>query len=196
MQELLPKLGFDPAAPLAAPLWLEIGFGAGEHLAWQAAAHREVLLVGCEVYRNGIASLLAQIESSDLSNIRLWPEDARDLIDRLPDRSVARAFLLFPDPWPKARHAERRFIGPANLASLARIMLPGAELRVATDDPTYLAWTLEHLPAHPDFRWRAGAETDLHRRPADWPPTRYEQKALREGRPPAYLRFERRGEGS
>ena len=154
MQELLPRLGFDPAAPLAAPLWLEIGFGAGEHLAWQAAAHPEVLLVGCEVYRNGIAALLTQIEGRDLSNIRLWPEDARDLIDRLPDRSVARVFLLFPDPWPKSRHAERRFIGPANLDSLARIMLPGAELRVATDDPTYLAWTLEHLPAHPDFRWR------------------------------------------
>jgi len=196
MQELLPKLGFDPAAPLAAPLWLEIGFGAGEHLAWQAAAHPEVLLVGCEVYRNGIASLLAQIESRDLSNIRLWPEDARDLIDRLPDRSVARVFLLFPDPWPKSRHAERRFVGPANLAALARIMVRGGELRVATDDPTYLAWTLEHLPAHPDFRWRAGAEADRHQRPADWPATRYEQKALREGRPPAYLRFERRGGGS
>ena len=125
MQELLPRLGFDPAAPLAAPLWLEIGFGAGEHLAWQAAAHPEVLLVGCEVYRNGIAALLAQIEGRDLSNIRLWPEDARDLIDRLPDRSVARVFLLFPDPWPKSRHAERRFIGPANLDSLARIMVPG-----------------------------------------------------------------------
>ena len=193
MQELLPRLGFDPAAPLAAPLWLEIGFGAGEHLAWQAAAHPEVLLVGCEVYRNGIAALLAQIEGRDISNIRLWPEDARDLIDRLPDRSVARVFLLFPDPWPKSRHAERRFVGPANLDSLARIMSPGAELRVATDDPTYLAWTLEHLPAHPDFRWRAGAEADQHRRPADWPATRYEQKALREGRPPAYLRFERRG---
>jgi tRNA (guanine-N7-)-methyltransferase len=193
MQELLPRLGFDPAAPLAAPLWLEIGFGAGEHLAWQAAAHPEVLLVGCEVYRNGIAALLAQIEGRDPSNIRLWPEDARDLIDRLPDRSVARVFLLFPDPWPKSRHAERRFIGPANLDSLARIMVPGAELRVATDDPTYLAWTLEHLPAHPEFRWRAGAEAEQHRRPADWPPTRYEQKALREGRPPAYLRFERRG---
>jgi len=192
MQELLPRLGFDPAASLAAPLWLEIGFGAGEHLAWQAAAHPEVLLVGCEVYRNGIAALLAQIEGRDLSNIRLWAEDARDLIDRLPDRSVARVFLLFPDPWPKSRHAERRFIGPANLDSLARIMLPGAELRVATDDPTYLAWTLEHLPAHPEFRWAAGAEAEQHQRPADWPATRYEQKALREGRPPAYLRFERR----
>jgi len=148
--------------------------------------------VGCEVYRNGIAALLTQIESRDLSNIRVWPEDARDLIDRLPDRSVARVFLLFPDPWPKSRHAERRFVGPANLDSLARIMAPGAELRVATDDPTYLAWTLEHLPAHPDFRWRPGAEAEQHQRPADWPATRYEQKALREGRPPAYLRFERR----
>ncbi|HXU59039.1 MAG TPA: tRNA (guanosine(46)-N7)-methyltransferase TrmB [Verrucomicrobiae bacterium] len=196
MQELLPKLGFDPAAPLAAPLWLEIGFGAGEHLAWQAAAHPEVLLVGCEVYRNGIASLLTQIESRALPNIRIWAEDARDLIDRLPDRSVERVFLLFPDPWPKSRHAERRFIGPANLDSLARIMTPGAELRVATDDPTYLAWTLEHLPAHPDFRWHAGAEAARHHRPADWPATRYERKALREGRPPAYLRFERRGGGS
>jgi tRNA (guanine-N7-)-methyltransferase len=192
MQELLPRLGFDPAAPPAAPLWLEIGFGAGEHLAWQAAAHPEVLLVGCEVYRNGIAALLTQIETRALSNIRLWPEDARDLIDRLPDRSVARVFLLFPDPWPKLRHAERRFIGPANLAGLARVMIPGGELRVATDDPTYLAWTLEHLPAHPDFRWQAGAEADRGQRPADWPATRYEQKALREGRPPAYLRFERR----
>ncbi len=196
MQELLPRVGFDPAAPLAAPLWLEIGFGAGEHLAWQAAAHPEVLLVGCEVYRNGIAALLTQIEGRDLSNIRLWAEDARDLIDRLPDRSVARVFLLFPDPWPKSRHAERRFIGPANLDSLARIMTPGAELRVATDDPTYLAWTLEHLPAHPEFRWRAGAQAQQHHRPPDWPATRYEQKALREGRPPAYLRFERRSGGS
>ena len=196
MQELLPRLGFDPAAPLTAPLWLEIGFGAGEHLAWQAAAHPEVLLVGCEVYRNGIAALLAQIEGRDPSNIRLWADDARDLIDRLPDRSVARVFLLFPDPWPKSRHAERRFIGPANLDSLARIMTPGAELRVATDDPTYLAWTLEHLPAHPEFRWRAGAEAEQYQRPADWPATRYEQKALREGRPPAYLRFERRGESA
>jgi tRNA (guanine-N7-)-methyltransferase len=195
MQELLPKLAFDPGAPRSLPLWLEIGFGAGEHLAWQAAAHPEVLLVGCEVYRNGIAALLTQIESRDLSNIRVWPEDARDLIDRLPDRSVARVFLLFPDPWPKSRHAERRFVGPANLDSLARIMTPGAELRVATDDPTYLAWTLEHLPVHADFRWAAGAEAARHQRPVDWPATRYEQKALREGRPPSYLRFERRGEG-
>ena len=192
MAELLPRLLFDPAAPLAAPLWLEIGFGSGEHLAWQAASHPDQLLVGSEVYRNGIASLLGQIEARGLTNIRLWPEDARDLLDRLPDGAVGRVFLLFPDPWPKARHAERRFIGPGNLQSLARIMAPGALLRVATDDPTYLAWILDHLPAHPSFRWRAEGAEDWRRRPDDWPPTRYEQKALREGRKPAYLTFQRR----
>ena len=192
MTELLPQLLFDPDAPLAAPLWLEIGFGSGEHLAWQAASHPEQLLVGSEVYRNGIASLLGQVEARKLANIRLWPEDARDLLDRLPDGAVGRLFLLFPDPWPKARHAERRFIGPGNLPSLARIMAPGALLRVATDDPTYLAWILDHLPAHPSFHWRVEGPEDWRRRPDDWPPTRYEQKALREGRKPAYLTFERR----
>ena len=192
MAELLPRLLFDPAAPLAAPLWLEIGFGSGEHLAWQAASHPEQLLVGSEVYRNGIASLLGQIEARGLANIRLWPEDARDLLDRLPDGAVGRVFLLFPDPWPKARHAERRFIGPGNLPSLARIMAPGALLRLATDDPTYLAWILEHLPGYPSFHWRVEGPEDWRRRPDDWPPTRYEQKALREGRKPAYLTFERR----
>ena len=192
MQELLPRLSFDPESIPEGPLWLEIGFGGGEHLAWQAGAHPEVLLVGCEVYRNGIAGLLGQIERLNLGNIRIWAEDARDLMDRLPDRSVARAFLLFPDPWPKARHAERRFIGPANLASLARIMAPGAELRLATDDPTYLAWTLDQLPLHPAFRWLVEGPQDWRQRPADWPATRYEQKALSEGRRPVYLRFERR----
>jgi tRNA (guanine-N7-)-methyltransferase len=192
MQDLLPRLRFDPDSMPAAPLWLEIGFGGGEHLAWQAARHPEELLVGCEVYRNGIAGLLGQIERQKLGNIRIWPEDARDLIDRLPDGSVARVFLLFPDPWPKARHAERRFIAPANLASLARIMRSAAELRFATDDPTYLAWTLRHLPVHPAFRWLVEGPQDWRLRPADWPQTRYEQKALREGRRPVYLRFERK----
>jgi tRNA (guanine-N7-)-methyltransferase len=192
MAELLPRLAFDPADGPAGPLWLEIGFGSGEHLAAQAAAHPEVLLVGCEVYRNGIAALLGQIESRRLGNVRIWAGDARDLIDRLPARSVGRVFLLFPDPWPKARHAERRFVGPENLASLAGIMAPGAELRVATDDPTYLEWTLEHLPVHPAFRLLTTTPEDRRNRPADWPPTRYEQKAIAAGREPAYLRFERR----
>jgi tRNA (guanine-N7-)-methyltransferase len=145
-------------------------------------------MIGCEVYRNGVAALLGQIEGQKISNIRIWPEDARDLMDLLPGRSIARAFLLFPDPWPKSRHAERRFIGPANLDSLARILAPGAELRVASDDAVYLDWVRDHLPAHPAFE-PAGEGAG---RPDDWPPTRYEQKALRQGLQPGYFRFRRR----
>jgi tRNA (guanine-N7-)-methyltransferase len=187
MEQLLPFLRFDPTAPMPASCWLEIGFGAGEHLAWQALENPETVMIGCEVYRNGVAALLGQIERQKISNIRIWPEDARDLMDRLPDRSIGRAFLLFPDPWPKSRHAERRFVGPANLDSLARILVPGAEFRVASDDPTYLDWVLEHLPAHPAFEPLANGGG----RPADWPPTRYEQKALSHGRQPGYFRFRR-----
>jgi tRNA (guanine-N7-)-methyltransferase len=188
METLLPQVLFDPATPLPATCWLEIGFGAGEHLAWQAAHNPDTLMIGCEVYRNGVAALLGQIERQKISNIRIWPEDARDLMDQLPDHSIARAFLLFPDPWPKSRHAERRFIGQANLNLLARILAPGAEFRVASDDAVYLDWVREHLPAHPDFQpWGEEAA-----RPADWPPTRYEQKALRQGRQPGYFRYRRR----
>jgi tRNA (guanine-N7-)-methyltransferase len=188
MEELLPRLLFDPAISLPCECWLEIGFGAGEHLAWQAIHRPETLMIGCEVYRNGVAALLGQIEREKISNIRLWPEDARDLMDRLPGRSIGRAFLLFPDPWPKSRHAERRFVGRENLDSLARILAPGAELRLASDDAVYLDWVREHLPAHPDFETLdEGAG-----RPADWPATRYEQKALAQGRQPGYFRYRRR----
>ena len=187
MDEVLPRLLFDPAAPGPSPCWLEIGFGAGEHIAWQAAQNPNTLMIGCEVYRNGVAALLGQIERQKISNIRIWPEDARDLMDRLPDGAIARAFLLFPDPWPKSRHAERRFIGRANLDSLARILEPGAEFRLASDDSVYLDWVSEHLPAHPAFEPVEGAAD----RPADWPPTRYEQKALRQGRHPSYFRYRR-----
>ncbi len=186
MTDLLPALAVDPAN-LSTPCWLEIGFGAGEHLAWQALHNPGTLMIGCEVYRNGIAGLLSQIERQKIANIRIWPDDARDLIDRLPDASIARAFLLFPDPWPKSRHAERRFIGQANLDSLARILVPGAEFRLASDDPTYLDWIGEHLPVHAAFE--AIKEGP---RPADWPPTRYEQKALKAGRKPGYFRYRRR----
>ena len=192
MQELLPRLRLDAGAPLpAGPLWLEIGFGGGEHLAWQAARNPDATLIGCEVYRNGIAALLAQIDREGLANIRIWPEDARDLLDRLPDASIDRAFLLFPDPWPKTRHAERRFVAGTNLDALARILKPGAALRVATDDPVYLRWTLELLPVHPAFRWQVAGPADWRQRPTDWPATRYERKALAAGRKPAYLRFSR-----
>jgi tRNA (guanine-N7-)-methyltransferase len=190
MDALLPRLAFDLATPQDS-LWLEIGFGAGEHLAWQAANNPEVTLVGCEVYRNGIAALLGRIEREEIANVRIWPADARDLLEKLPADSIERAFLLFPDPWPKARHAERRFVSTANLDALARVLKPGAELRFATDDPAYLGWALERLTSHPAFRWQVEGPADWRQRPADWPPTRYELKALAEGRKPAYLRLRR-----
>jgi tRNA (guanine-N7-)-methyltransferase len=201
MDELLPRLAIaEPAAggridpftlfpsrPRA--LWLEIGFGGGEHLAVQAARHPEIGFLGSEVFVNGIATLLAAIEHDRLGNIRLWPEDARALLDALPDACLERVFLLFPDPWPKRRHADRRFIGPDNLARLARVLAQGGELRVASDDPGLVAWVLMHLRRHPAFRWCAARADDWRRPPADWVPTRYEAKALGQGRRPAYLRF-------
>lgn len=179
-----------PHAP--QEVWLEIGFGGGEHLAEQARSHPQAGIIGCEVFLNGIATLLGQIEAHDLGNVRIYPEDARDLLDLLPEQSLDRVFLLFPDPWPKRRHAARRFIQTANLDLLARLMKPGAEFRVASDDPTYIGWALAHVTAHPAFRWTARRPQDWRERPADWPPTRYEAKALREGRKPAYFRFVRR----
>ncbi len=172
-------------------VWLEIGFGGGEHLAEQAHANPAVGLIGCEVFLNGIATLLAQVAQRNLANVRVYPEDARDLLDALPDASLDRVFLLFPDPWPKRRHADRRFIQPANLDLLARLMKPGAEFRVASDDPTYIGWALAHLVRHPAFAWTARRPADWAARPADWPGTRYESKALREGRQPVFLRFVR-----
>lgn len=182
----------SPARGEGSVTVLEIGFGGGEHLAEQARAHREAGIIGCEIFLNGIATLLAQIDAHDLKNVRIYPEDARDLLDALPERSLDRVFLLFPDPWHKRRHAERRFIQAANLDLLARLMKPGAEFRVASDDPIYIGWALAHLTAHPAFQWIARRPQDWRDRPADWPPTRYEAKALRAGRKPAYFRFLRR----
>lgn len=170
-------------------IWLEIGFGGGEHLAEQARANPDVGLIGCEVFLNGIATLLTQVSSLGLSNVRIYPEDARDLLDALPDGSLDRMFLLFPDPWPKRRHAGRRFIQPVNLDLLARLMKPGAEFRVASDDPTYVTWALAHLTRHPSFAWTARGPADWRVRTPDWPGTRYESKALREGRQPVFLHF-------
>jgi tRNA (guanine-N7-)-methyltransferase len=188
----LPEAGkFDPRAlfPQAQELWLEIGFGGGEHLAEQARANPQAGIIGCEVFLNGIATLLAQVETHDLKNVRVYPEDARDLLDALPERSLDGVFLLFPDPWPKRRHAERRFIQIERLDQVARLMKPGAEFRVGSDDPGYITWALAHLTAHPRFEWLAKRPHDWQERPGDWPQTRYEAKALREGRRPAFFRF-------
>ncbi len=176
----------------AEDVWLEIGFGAGEHLAWQAAHHARVGLLGAEHFVNGVAGLLRLIEEQGLANIRLLQGDGRDLIAVLPPASIGRCFALFPDPWPKARHHKRRLIQGPFLDRLAEVMKDGAELRLATDHRDYLVWILERLTPHPDFAWLARGPGDWRERVADWPATRYEAKAIEQGRDATYLRFVRR----
>ena len=171
-------------------IWFEVGFGAGEHLVWQAKEHPDVGLIGCEPYINGVAKCLAHIEREGLENIRLFTDDARLVMNALPDQSLSRAFVLFPDPWPKSRHHKRRFVQRDNLDLLARLMKPGAELRLATDDPSYLPWMVEHACTHPAFEWLAERPADWRGRPADWPPTRYETKRI--AGVPVFLRLRRR----
>jgi tRNA (guanine-N7-)-methyltransferase len=180
---------FGGALP-ADGIWLEVGFGAGEHLVWQAREHPGVGLIGCEPYINGVAKCLAHIEREGLENIRLFTDDARLVMSALPEQSLSRAFVLFPDPWPKSRHHKRRFVQRANLDVLARLMQPGAELRLATDDPSYLPWMVEHACTHPAFEWLAERPADWRGRPADWPPTRYETKRI--AGTPVFLRLKRR----
>jgi len=172
-------------------LWLEVGFGAGEHVAAQALANPSIGILACEHYLNGVASCLAHLEKNNLNNVKLHNGDARDLMDRLPDGSISKVFLLYPDPWPKARHHKRRFINSENLDAFARVMRGGAILRVASDIPEYIEWTLEHLAERSEFTLLGDPETGFREPWSDWPGTRYEAKALREGRVPAYLTFER-----
>ncbi|WP_299618127.1 tRNA (guanosine(46)-N(7))-methyltransferase TrmB [Pelagibius sp.] len=180
---------FDPPPPR---LFLEIGFGGGEHLAWHAAGQPDLGLLGAEYFMTGVASLLQQWpEEPDSARLRIYIGDARDLMDRLTDALFDKIFILFPDPWPKRRHHKRRLIQPATVDSLVRLLKDRGELRFATDDPGYLAWALACLTTHPQLRWQVAGPMDWRRRPADWPPTRYEEKALAAGRRPAYLRFRR-----
>jgi tRNA (guanine-N7-)-methyltransferase len=194
----LPRLRFDianagdPRVAFAADiseLWLEVGFGGGEHSLAQVAANSQAGLIACEVFENGICSLLSRLvaESEEATgalpgNLRLWDDDARTLIRALPDASLDRLFLLFPDPWPKSRHAKRRFVHPALLPELARALRPGAEWRIASDDPTYQAWVADVLAEQSFF----AVSTPASSRPPGWPPTRYEAKALAAGRGPTY----------
>ena len=202
LETLLPRLAVPgvsptdnpdrtPLAPLFADgraLWLEVGFGGGEHMVHQAGSNPDIGIVGCEPFVNGVAMALNRIDEAGLSNVRLHAGDARDLIELLPEAGLDRVFLLYPDPWPKARHARRRFMSPENLALLARAMAPGAELRVATDIAAYADHAREAVEAAPDFHRIARDES----RPWDgWPGTRYEAKALRAGRVPQYMTFER-----
>lgn len=193
---LTPQTAADPQscfAPLQPrDVWLEIGFGGGEHLAAQAQSNPGIGFIGVEPYVAGTAKLLAKIAAGEVQNVRLYQSDARDIVEALPDASLGCVFVLFPDPWPKARHHKRRLISTAMLDSLARVLRPGAELRFATDDRGYLIWTLERLASHPAYHWIAQSAEDWRNRPQDWPETRYEAKAKRAGRICTYLRFRRR----
>lgn len=200
MDELLPQLIIDLPEqsadlshwfPHAKEYWLEIGFGGGEHLAHQAKLYPYAGIIGCEPFINGTAALLAQIRDRKLENIRIHPHDARPLINTFPDASLSRVFVLYADPWPKARHHKRRLVSTQFLDNLGRVMKSGAQLRLATDDVNYCAWMLEHLLAHPDFTWEATRCKDWLNPPSDWISTRYEQKALAAGRVPTYLNFRR-----
>ena len=172
-------------------VWLEIGFGGGEHLIAQAEANPHIGLIGCEPFQDGVAKVIAEIDAKELRNILLHPDDARDLLRWLPAASISRAFILFPDPWPKKRHIKRRLLNPHTLDLLARVMQPGAELRFATDIADYVRTALLAITIHEGFRWPATGPADWRVRPADWPETRYEQKAKREGRRCYYFSFRR-----
>ena len=172
------------------PVWLEVGFGGGEHLVHQAVSNPGTAIVGAEPYINGVAMLLGKIRRAKASNIALHPGDARDLMDVLPDGSIEKAFLLYPDPWPKKRHHRRRFVTPEHLDPLHRVLKPGATFRVATDIGDYARQALEEIPKA-GFDWLAEGPSDWQDPWDDWLSTRYEQKALREGRTPIYLTFRR-----
>ena len=194
--------GLEPKSlflPVPARVWLEIGFGGGEHLVAQARAHPDAVFIGAEPFVNGIAGLLAAVAADGTdglaARIRVWPDDGAELLAALHDASIDRAFLLFPDPWPKARHHKRRFVNAANLDQLARVLVCGAEWRVATDDSDYASWILEQAVAHPGFSWQARRAADWPARPADWPATRYEAKALKAGQKPMFFSFCRRPRG-
>ena len=174
-------------------VWLEIGFGGGEHLIWQAKANPSVGLIGCEPFQDGVVKALAAIETERIGNVRLHAEDVRPVLRWLPAASIGRAFILFPDPWPKKRHHKRRLVSETTLAELARVMRSGAELRIATDIAEYARWILEAVTREGSFAWTAQGPADWRERGPDWPPTRYEQKAVRDGRRCSYFRLRRAG---
>lgn len=202
VNELLPRLEapdgpltaralFGDADNLGRELELEIGFGGGEHLAWQAEQRPHVGFIGAEPFLNGIVALLGHIRDRSLANVRLYRGDALDVLERLPDASLSRVYLLHPDPWPKARHAKRRFVNDAPLDFVAAKLRPGGEFRLGTDDPTYCRHALAVMARRTDFAWQAQAAGDFLARPADWPETRYERKARANGHEVWYFRYRR-----
>lgn len=200
VEQLLPRLSVPETGALTAqalfgdvrPLWLEIGFGRGEHMAGQAAANPDVGLIGAEPFLDGVVGALMEVDGRGLTNIRLHMGDALDVLDRVAPGSLDRVFLLHPDPWPKTRHAKRRFVNPGPLDLVARALKPGGELRIGTDHPVYCQWTMMQMLRRDDFEWLAERPADWQQRPDDWPQTRYEAKARRLGHEVWYFRFRRR----
>ena len=178
-------------APSKGDVWLEIGFGGGEHLLWQARHNPDTGLIGCEPFEDGVIKVLSALASERLGNIRIHADDARPLLRQLPDGCLGRVFVLFPDPWPKKRHHTRRLLSPETVSDIARTMRPGAELRVATDIAEYASAILLAVLGQARFAWMAKCADDWRTRPGDWPATRYEAKALQEGRKCYYFRFRR-----
>jgi tRNA (guanine-N7-)-methyltransferase len=199
VEELLPQVAVPETGALDARtlfgddrrLEFEIGFGSGEHLAAQAEAHPERGLIGCEPFLNGVVGALGHIRERGLGNVRLQMGDALTVLERLPDASLERVYLLHPDPWPKARHAKRRMVNPGPLDLIAAKLKPGGEFRLGTDDPTYCRWSMMVMNRRRDFDWLARSPADFLARPADWPETRYERKARRQGHEVWYFRYRR-----
>ena len=175
--------------PDAHSYWLEIGFGGGEHLAEQAKRNPQVGIIGCEPFVDGVAKLVTKVDEDGLSNVRLWDDDARILMDAIPDASLERVFILFPDPWPKAKHHKRRIVNPDTLDMLARIMKQGAELLLATDHVAYSEWMIEKMTQDARFYWTAETPQDWKTPPSDWVKTRYQEKAEKQGRSAVFLRY-------
>jgi len=199
-ETVLPALRIDLAGDLSpaclfekalSDLWLEIGFGGGEHLLLQANAHPTVGFIGCEPFVNGMAKMLSAIERDNIKNIRLYDSDALDLLKKLPDASIGRIYLLYPDPWPKRRQNKRRFVSDETVHLIARVLKTGGQLRFASDIDHYVGWTLSHIMRSEQFSWLAKQPDDWRKPWSGWQSTRYELKAIKEGRKSAYLTFER-----
>jgi tRNA (guanine-N7-)-methyltransferase len=199
LDEALPQFAFDPALAIddqfgrKAYRYLEIGFGGGEHLAGLAAAMPDCDFIGAEPFINGVASLLRHIDERQLGNVRIWPDDVRLIMPSLGSASLAGAFIMFPDPWPKKRHAARRILQTALLDQLAVMIRPGGRLVLASDDPTAKSWLLQAATAHVDFMWTARSPQDWRQRPAELPETRYMKKADRAERQSSWFLFQRCG---
>ena len=200
VERLLPEISVPEEGPIDAatlfgadrPLAIEIGFGRGEHMAGQAQMRPEMGFIGCEPFLDGVVGALMKVEEDRIPNIRIHMGDAIEVLERLPDASLDRAWLLHPDPWPKARHAKRRFMNDGPIGLIARKMKPGGEFRFGTDHPVYVRWAMMVMGRSPDFEWLGEHPTDFLVRPDDWPETRYEAKARQKGHEVWYFRYRRR----